>query len=274
MARRIASAARVSQLSIPRSQRLLLQAEYRWEVLPFLSGALFYDAGTVAASHDELRLDALKQDYGFGLRFGVASGVFLRTDIAFGGADGPAFGGSAMCSDAAPRCAARRWGAVLRGVVVSGVALTLGHGGWRAGRRVRFFPDDPIAVDDDRAFDASVAKPIELGNLSNFIENTLLSPGDRSTRRALNVNTLDEVPDSSWFTNRIGRRADDDRRDRARARSRRPPARHRLAVIVAGKNTGLPARLPRRGPGAIRTRRSFSSSSIRRATRSWPPAPR
>jgi hypothetical protein len=70
----------------------------------------------------------------------------------------------------------------------------------------RFYPDDPIQVDDDRAFDASGAKPIELGNYSNFAENTFLSPADRRSVKAMNVNTMDEVPDSSWFTNRIGRR--------------------------------------------------------------------
>jgi hypothetical protein len=70
----------------------------------------------------------------------------------------------------------------------------------------RFYPDDPIAIDDDRAFDASGAKPFELGDYANFAENTFLSPGDRRSIRAMNVNTVDEVPDSSWFTNRIGRR--------------------------------------------------------------------
>jgi hypothetical protein len=71
----------------------------------------------------------------------------------------------------------------------------------------RFYPDDPIQVDDDRAFDASGVKSIELGNYSNFAENTFLSPGDRRSIKAMNVNTMDEVPDSSWFTNRVGRRA-------------------------------------------------------------------
>jgi outer membrane translocation and assembly module TamA len=70
---------------------VLLQAEYRWEVLPYLSGALFYDAGSVAAERQEFRLDSLKHDYGFGLRFGVGAGVFLRTDMAFGGAEGARF---------------------------------------------------------------------------------------------------------------------------------------------------------------------------------------
>ena len=56
--------------------------------------------------------------------------------------------------------------------------------------------------------------------------------------RALNVNTIDEVPDSSWFTNRIGRRPMSARRARARARS---PSR-RLARRLGrsgGKSTGV-----------------------------------
>jgi hypothetical protein len=70
-----------------------------------------------------------------------------------------------------------------------------------------FFPDDPIQVDDDRALDAGGAQPIEGSNAYDFAEHTFLKPGDRRDIRALNVNTLDEVPDSTWFTNRIGRRA-------------------------------------------------------------------
>lgn len=68
----------------------------------------------------------------------------------------------------------------------------------------RFLPDDPIAQDDDTAFDASGAKSFDLGNYANLVENEFLSPGDRSPIHAVNVNTLEEVPDSSWFTNRIG----------------------------------------------------------------------
>ena len=33
-----------------------------------------------------------------------------------------------------------------------------------------------------------------------------MQPGEQRDVRARNVNTVDEVPDSSWFTNRIGRR--------------------------------------------------------------------
>ena len=71
----------------------------------------------------------------------------------------------------------------------------------------RFYPDDPRWTDDDRAMDASKAEPIEDSNGYDFVVNTLGHPGERRDVRALNVNTVDEVPDSSWFTNRIGRKA-------------------------------------------------------------------
>ena len=68
----------------------------------------------------------------------------------------------------------------------------------------RFYPDDPLWSDDDRLFDASKAVPIEDTNGYDFVVNTFTSPGERRDVRAMNVNTVDEVPNSSWFTNRIG----------------------------------------------------------------------
>src|SRR5687768_10157421 len=70
----------------------------------------------------------------------------------------------------------------------------------------RFYPDDPVWQDDDRAFDASKALPTAAGDIYDFVEHTFMTPGEHVDRPAMNVNTLDEVPDSSWFTNRIGRK--------------------------------------------------------------------
>ena len=70
----------------------------------------------------------------------------------------------------------------------------------------RFFPDDPIWQDDDRAIDASKVGAVEDSNGYDFVVNTFADLGERRDVRALNVNTVDEVPDSSWFMNRIGRR--------------------------------------------------------------------
>src|SRR5262245_66560126 len=75
----------------------------------------------------------------------------------------------------------------------------------------RFYPDDPLWSDDDRAFDASKVVTIEDGNGYDFVVNTFADPGERRDVRAMNVNTVDEVPDSSWFTNRIGRRSEERR---------------------------------------------------------------
>jgi hypothetical protein len=68
----------------------------------------------------------------------------------------------------------------------------------------RFYPDDPITVDNDRLIDVKTAHKIDLDDYYDFLKNTFGRPGDRRNVRAVNVNTLDDVPDSSWFTNRIG----------------------------------------------------------------------
>ena len=86
-------------------------------------------------------------------------------------------------------------------VVVVVALLTVSSGA----QPPRFYPDDPIAVDDDMSLDASKVAPIEDSNGYDFVVNTFVKPGVRHDVRAGNVNTIDEVPDSSWFTNRIGK---------------------------------------------------------------------
>jgi len=68
----------------------------------------------------------------------------------------------------------------------------------------KFYRDDPIWRDPETQ-DASVARPVTISQQYDFIENTFLDAGDEDARRAANINTVDQVPDSSWFTNRIGR---------------------------------------------------------------------
>lgn len=69
-----------------RSQ-LLISAEYRYEVNPFLMAAVFYDAGQVAADWSAFRVKDLRDAYGIGFRFGYSNAVALRADVAFGGED-------------------------------------------------------------------------------------------------------------------------------------------------------------------------------------------
>ncbi len=68
----------------------------------------------------------------------------------------------------------------------------------------RFFSDDPIATEADTE-DASGAQPTDIG-LAYDLSYNLFVTKERtpSNKRARNINTVDEVPDSSWFTNRIG----------------------------------------------------------------------
>jgi hypothetical protein len=68
----------------------------------------------------------------------------------------------------------------------------------------RFKRDDPIAVDHDR-FAGPKPSPARVSDYYDFVENTFLHPGDPTRRRAANVNTVGEVPDSSWYTNRVSR---------------------------------------------------------------------
>jgi hypothetical protein len=68
----------------------------------------------------------------------------------------------------------------------------------------RFYRDDPIARVPE-AQDASHAAVNVIGDLYEMTYNLFVQPGYKpSGRRAQNLNTIDEVPDSSWFTNRIG----------------------------------------------------------------------
>jgi hypothetical protein len=76
-----------------------------------------------------------------------------------------------------------------------------------SGFSLTFYSDDPIWTDPDQS---DYPKPLvkEIGRVHEIISSTLTYP--RKNRKyppgtAININTLGEVPDSSWFTNRIGR---------------------------------------------------------------------
>jgi hypothetical protein len=102
-----------------------------------------------------------------------------------------------MCSELpARRRLPRSW--LIAALVVAGLAAS------GRGAAPRFYPDDPIGADDDRRFDAGGATPIEGSNGYDFAEHTFFKPGERIDVPAANVNTIDNVPDSTWFTNRIG----------------------------------------------------------------------
>jgi hypothetical protein len=66
-----------------------------------------------------------------------------------------------------------------------------------------FRSDDPIRIDRDNL---PIPKPArrKINDYYDFLENTFIEAGDRTVRRATNINTLGDVPDCSWFSNRIG----------------------------------------------------------------------
>jgi hypothetical protein len=90
---------------------------------------------------------------------------------------------------------------VFAALVVGAIATAARLGAQQPGPR--YYPDDPIWRDND----TRDIPPVAVFDLSKSYEflNETFGESVRSRGRALNVNTLDEVPDSSWFTNRLGR---------------------------------------------------------------------
>ena len=82
--------------------------------------------------------------------------------------------------------------------------LTLA-GGTLAGQQPKFYADDPLRREPETA-DASKVVERDIVLSFDLAENLFATPGEVRKIKALNLNTIDEVPDSSWFTNRIGAR--------------------------------------------------------------------
>ena len=83
------------------------------------------------------------------------------------------------------------------------VVAVLAGGALLRGVGPRFLPDDPLAVEPETQ-DAAKAAPRDIDLIWDLTENLVIKPGDPARDvRAGNVNTIDEVPDSNWFTNRI-----------------------------------------------------------------------
>ena len=70
-------------------------------------------------------------------------------------------------------------------------------------QRPKFFSDDPLQREPETQ-DASKVQEWDIGLTPDLLQNLFGKPGDPTPNvKAQNVNTADEVPDSSWFTNRI-----------------------------------------------------------------------
>jgi hypothetical protein len=71
-------------------------------------------------------------------------------------------------------------------------------------QRQRFYRDDPIQREPDSQ-DASAVANHDIKSIYEMTYNLFVTADHKpSGERAKNINTIDEVPDSNWFTNRIG----------------------------------------------------------------------
>ena len=105
---------------------------------------------------------------------------------------------------------------------VPALAVLAVCGGLAAAPSPRFFADDPLAREPESR-DAAKAQPADVGLLYDLSYNLFVVSGRTASNiPARNINTIDEVPDSSWFTNRM------------------LPARLANADLVRGPNTGAP----------------------------------
>src|SRR5215211_5947004 len=69
----------------------------------------------------------------------------------------------------------------------------------------KFFNDDPLFAEPPPKLVAKIAKA-KISLFSDFMENNFVRLGERHSNghviRARDINTLDEVPDSAWYTDR------------------------------------------------------------------------
>ena len=91
-----------------------------------------------------------------------------------------------------------RFATIIGGTLCVAAALTMAS----SAASPRFYGDDPVWREADTQ-DASAMKPLDVDLLADLATN-LLGPRTAVADRAKNVNTVDEVPDSSWYTNRAG----------------------------------------------------------------------
>lgn len=69
----------------------------------------------------------------------------------------------------------------------------------------RFFEDDPLWKDPDQ-IPIPTPEKVTLSDGYDFYKNMFGDPGGKEQIKAQNANTMGAVPDSSWFTNRMGQK--------------------------------------------------------------------
>ena len=92
---------------------------------------------------------------------------------------------------------------IYRAVALNAIIIaTLPLSASGASPRPRFYKDDPIQTEPETQ-DASKVNPWKIDLFYDVMLNQFTRPGLAPGTASRNINTIDEVPDSSWFTNRI-----------------------------------------------------------------------
>src|SRR5438309_1933486 len=99
-------------------------------------------------------------------------------------------------------CALRSTVATLGGALAAAIAAAV----FASAATPKFYADDPVWAEHDTQNVAGIPD-LEVDDFVDLTLNLFGTLGDPTPNvRAKNVNTVDEVPNSAWFTNRIGRR--------------------------------------------------------------------
>jgi hypothetical protein len=142
--------------------------------------------------------------------------------------------------------------------------------GAQSPKPAKFFSDDPLSREPETQ-DASGAKFRDVELAPDLLLNLFSRPGDASGHvRAGNVNTIDEVPDSGWFTNRIYARSVGVE-DIARGPNHAPPPASGPWTIVSAKTSGVSPGFTARDSRGVRWFVQFDTAGHPRAATSAVP---
>ena len=137
---------------------------------------------------------------------------------------------------------------ITRGTIRLGLSIALGCAiavGVVGTAGPRFYDDDPIAREPESQ-SAAGAKPLDISLFYEYSYNLFVEARrEPSNTRAGNVNTTDEVPDSSWFANRIGTQTITAEQIARGPNGGPPPAPAKWTLLrekSAGTNAGFTAR--------------------------------
>ena len=183
-----------------------MNAELRWTPARFMDMAVFYDTGKVASRREDLDFEDLKESYGIGMRLIGLEGYVLRIEVAHSREHNARLIFSAGRRRSSHGCDKEM---AAEDCVVS----SRRRPGPRGSRRRPALPDggSTPTIRSRRIVDSQDASGVQERDINliyDTLENSVSWPGDQTPNvRAQNVNTVDEVPDSNWFTNRLGTRA-------------------------------------------------------------------